>query len=909
MSGRCFLLCLAPLLLAAAPPKPDPDRAAQLNGVVRDRHGRFVRDLETADFTVTQDGKDVPIRSLRVIQTDAPASAPLVTLIFDRMRGEPRRLAEQVAQRLLAGSPTHTVFSVWLIDEKLVLLQGFSADRSAVKAAIRSMVAKTPSASAPQGPWAALSTATLQTADRLTRESPFGLKVAALIAATREQRSEARRKVLVYFSEGLPVGSSDEGLLNIVAAAHQAHVTMYTVDASSLAVSEEEEGRRRLANVYSLSAQGLTNIVSRNGEPLIRNNVTVENPSVDLPQREASSLQALADQTGGFNLSRSIHFGAPIRRIAQDLSAYYEITYRPPAGPPDGRYHSVSVKVNRKDLAVSFPPGFYAVPETVDGAALPYELPLLDALSRAPILDLPLQEGLRRFRSGNPAHGLLAIFFQVPGDAVHFEQDDSAGVVRAHVSAVALVRDHAGQVVARFGGDSPLETPPALLAEVRQHPFAFQKVLDLPAGEYTLEIAVRDQLADRVHAEKIAFPVEPDRDGLALSDLSLVDHLVATAGSSSDGAFSLPAKAVLPSLDSAITGGKGAIVTLFFRLYPAAGSAPAQLSFELWQDGRQRLQQPLQFVHGLEDPSAQIISLNAEGLPAGQYEMRIIAEQGGLRASESLPLRIAGGAAAPVSASGVTENDGHAIVLKPAEELPAQRPSLEQQRLFDRARLAALSYSQHLPNFICTQVTRRMLDKAGNGKWRDLDQSSQLVTYYDRREHYQVLERRGGSDDFASGAPSLDSAGEFGSLLRSIFGTESDAGFAWSRADFIRGRPVQVFSYRVELAHSQNRISYTMGKGFTSSLVGFRGLLFIDPVTALVLRVTEETDPLPMGSPVRNVSLILNYADIAVGGEVYLLPDSFALDIRLRKRTHIRNEVTFRSYQRFSVQSRVVPKQ
>jgi VWFA-related protein len=896
-----FLFCLAPLLLSAAAQNPGPDRPVQLSGVVRDRHGRFVRDLETADFTITQDGADVAIRSLRLIDTTA---APFVTLIFDRLRGEPARLAEQAAEKLLTSSAANTVFSVWLIDDKLVLLQSFSTDRSTVKAMIRSAVSKAPLAGTPQGTWAALSTATLETADRLTRESPFGLKAATLIAAAREQRSEARRKALVYFSEGLPVGSSDQGLSNIVSAARQANVTLHTVDVSALSVTEEEEGRRRVANMYSLAAQNLEH-VNYKGQPYIHQEITGEIPSVDMPQQDAAPLQALADQTGGFSVSKSSGLDSRMRRIAQDLSSYYEITYMRPAAVPDGRYHPITVKVRRKGAAVSFPAGLYAMPETADGA-LPYELPLWDALSRAPILDLPLRAGLWRFRSPDPDRTSVSIFFEVAGADVHFDQDDSAGVVRAHVSAVALVRDQAGQVVARFGGDRPVETAPALLAELRQHPFAFQKRIELPAGQYTLEIAVRDQLGDRVHAEKIAFPVEPDRGGLALSNLSLVDHLAAMPGSPSDGAFSLPAKSVLPSLDATLTGGKEAIATLFFRLYPAAEGAPARLSFEIWQDGRQRLREPLQFVYGTEDPSAQIISLNLERLPAGQYEIRIIAEQRGLRAAESLRLRITGGAAPGASASADTEN-GDTIVVKPAEELPALPPSLDQQQLLDRACLAALSYSQHLPNFVSTQVTRRMLDQAGTGKWRNLDEWSQLVSYYDRQEHYQNLGRRGGTDDFASNTPSLNSVGEFGSLLHSVFAAESEAMFAWSRTDSIRGRPVQVFSYRVDLAHSQNRISYSLGTAVTSSLVGFRGLLFIDPVTARVLRITEEIDSLPSGLPVRDLSLTLDYGDMEVGNAVYLLPHSFTLDIRLRKRTHVRNEITFRSYQRFNVQSRLVP--
>ena len=68
----------------------------------------------------------------------------------------------------------------------------------------------------------------------------------------------------------------------------------------------------------------------------------------------------------------------------------------------------------------------------------------------------------------------------------------------------------------------------------------------------------------------------------------------------------------------------------------------------------------------------------------------------------------------------------------------------------------------------------------------------------------------------------------------------------------------------------------------------------------MVLRLTLESDPLPADFPVRQMSVTLDYGDTEVGGQVYTLPLSFAVDVRLRKRTQIRNESVFRSYQRFT---------
>ena len=55
------------------------------------------------------------------------------------------------------------------------------------------------------------------------------------------------------------------------------------------------------------------------------------------------------------------------------------------------------------------------------------------------------------------------------------------------------------------------------------------------------------------------------------------------------------------------------------------------------------------------------------------------------------------------------------------------------------------------------------------------------------------------------------------------------------------------------------------------------------------------------------MTVSLDYGDTEVGGQVYTLPLSFTVDVRLRKRTMIRNDSVFRSYQRFTTNSRLLP--
>ena len=63
------------------------------------------------------------------------------------------------------------------------------------------------------------------------------------------------------------------------------------------------------------------------------------------------------------------------------------------------------------------------------------------------------------------------------------------------------------------------------------------------------------------------------------------------------------------------------------------------------------------------------------------------------------------------------------VALAPAAAIPAVAPNAGQQRLLEEARASGLQYAAHLPNFVCTEVTRRLLDPAGKQEWRNLDES------------------------------------------------------------------------------------------------------------------------------------------------------------------------------------------
>jgi hypothetical protein len=239
---------------------------------------------------------------------------------------------------------------------------------------------------------------------------------------------------------------------------------------------------------------------------------------------------------------------------------------------------------------------------------------------------------------------------------------------------------------------------------------------------------------------------------------------------------------------------------------------------------------------------------------------------------------------------------------KPAAQPLPPPPPAEQKRIIDEVREYALSYVKRLPDFICTQVTRRYIDPSGMEFWQRTDTITTRLTYFERKEDYKVLlvnnqmteipyDRLGGAT----------STGEFGTLLREIFEPETDARFQWERWATLRGAKVHVFNFRVEQPRSQWRISYQR----TMEVVpGYRGLIYVDANSPAVLRIMMEAENIPQSFPIQQASTVLDYDFTEIASNTYLLP--LRAVVRMREGKYlIKNEVEFRIYRKFGAETTI----
>jgi hypothetical protein len=238
---------------------------------------------------------------------------------------------------------------------------------------------------------------------------------------------------------------------------------------------------------------------------------------------------------------------------------------------------------------------------------------------------------------------------------------------------------------------------------------------------------------------------------------------------------------------------------------------------------------------------------------------------------------------------------------KPLAEIPPPSAA-EWRKIIEETRQYAASYTKQLPDFICTQVTRRAVDRTGLGDWQSQDVLTTRLSYFDQKEEYKLVSINGRPSELAyEKVGGATSTGEFGSLLKEIFDKQTRATFQWERWATLRGRRTHVFSYRVEKAYSQWMMVYQETDRYVP---GYHGLIYVDRDSGTVSRITLEADDLPPTFPISAGSTVLDYDLAKVGERDYILPLRSEMQLRTGRMVS-KNEVEFRLYRKFSAEATI----
>lgn len=246
-----------------------------------------------------------------------------------------------------------------------------------------------------------------------------------------------------------------------------------------------------------------------------------------------------------------------------------------------------------------------------------------------------------------------------------------------------------------------------------------------------------------------------------------------------------------------------------------------------------------------------------------------------------------------------------------AKPTPIPPPSSEEQAaIISAARDYALNYSKSLPDFICTQVTRRYAaappgtrygGSAGSDpSWYPLDTLTLKLSYFEQKEDYKLIlvNNTVTTQDYKT-LGGATSTGDFGTMMKEIFEPGTQARFEWDHWGTLRGRRVMAFAYHVPQSRSQWHINYDRKMDIVPA---YRGLVYIDKQTRQITRVTLQAIDIPPSFPVRRAETILDYDFQEISGHTFLLPlkasTLMAADDYLTK-----NDAEFRVYRKYSAES------
>ena len=245
-------------------------------------------------------------------------------------------------------------------------------------------------------------------------------------------------------------------------------------------------------------------------------------------------------------------------------------------------------------------------------------------------------------------------------------------------------------------------------------------------------------------------------------------------------------------------------------------------------------------------------------------------------------------------------------------KLPPVPSAAEQAEIIREVREYALSYTKSLPNFLCTQVTRRKaaaepgtryaMRGATEPSFQTIDTLTIRLSYFEQKEDYKlILVNNSPTTQGYQSVGGATSTGEFGSLTLGIFEPSTKTHFEWDHWGTLRGKLVMVFRYEVEQSHSQWAIDYQRREHIFPA---YSGLLYVDKDLHVLMRVTLNAENIPPAFPVHLAHTTLDYDYQDISGHEFLLPLKAQIDMSADG-ILTRNETEFRLYRRYSAESEI----
>ena len=324
-----------------------------------------------------------------------------------------------------------------------------------------------------------------------------------------------RKKSILYFSEGISYDIHD-----VFANGGNNSAAMIQLHMQDLVRATTKAN----AVIYAIDPRGLQGLSDASIEVQSVDVAGLDERGIQAETRLArESLQAFAAETGGFAVVNTNRLANAFDRIVEENSSYYVLAYYPPNPKRDGKYHNINVRVSRPGVTVRFRRGYANAtgkPPVPTKSELAAEL--VDALqSPVPVSGLGMKVFAAPFKGTAPNASVLV------GVELRGRDLNTSGGGRVDLALSAI--DVRGRSKASAHETLTLNLRPETKTRVDQNGIRLLDRLNVPPGKYQLRIAAHDPGAGSVGSVLYDLDV-PDftKERLAISGLVLTSAAAMT---------------------------------------------------------------------------------------------------------------------------------------------------------------------------------------------------------------------------------------------------------------------------------------------------------------------------------------------------------------------------------------------
>jgi VWFA-related protein len=537
-------------------------RLVVVDVVARDGKGVPITDLKQEDFTVLEDGKEQKLRifsfqhpedSMATAPPQAPANGmnvvdnlphfqpgrALNVMLLDALNTS--RLNQlsmrQAMIKFLDTLPANEPIAVYLLSDRIHLLQDFTTDPAVLKNVVRSFRGNTSpllaAVSADGSPIAPVLPGVAQSLppqmanqikafqDQMTIDTTdqrVQITLAALNSLSRTLSGYPGRKNLIWLSETFPF---DVMLSNVAGRASlnsrnyspeiartgnmlsDSQVAIYPLDARGLAGSG-------IFNVANNSDQYGSSAAS---SMLGRGMGGQMDRESDDRMAARSTMNDLADRTGGRAFYNRNDLDGAVRDSITDGSTYYTLGYYPENKDWNGGFRNIQIKLKRGGVKLRYRIGYFAVDTAAFAKLNPkrQDEEFDDALS----LNIPVSTALPFQALVMPpsakTQNKMIVNYRVDPHALSFEASND-GLQTVNMECAV-------RVFPKKNPDKPVKTEAQKMggalnadayAKIMKGFFPCRDALELQPGDYLLRLGVRDNVTGLIGTANASLTIPED---------------------------------------------------------------------------------------------------------------------------------------------------------------------------------------------------------------------------------------------------------------------------------------------------------------------------------------------------------------------------------------------------------------